>query len=104
MGGTIRGFAVSVLDLPRPQSEAAERCFTIALPRTARILAAETMTAAELMFFFGAPLAHVVEYEENLKAVRREQAARRLARARNPFDSLPSLPTRRELCEAEAGQ
>lgn len=44
------------------------------------------MNAAEQMFFFGAPLAHVVEYEENLKETRREQAARRLARARGPHD------------------
>ena len=95
---------MSVLDLPRPQPKSAERCFTIALPRAARSLAAETMTAAELMFFFDAPLAHVVEYEEHLKAIRREQAARRLARAHRPFDPIPSLPPRRELCEAEAGQ
>ena len=40
MGGTIWGFAVSVLDLPRQESRTAERCFTIALPRAARVLAA----------------------------------------------------------------
>lgn len=44
------------------------------------------MNAAEQMFFFGAPLAHVVEYEENLKETRREQAARRLGRARGPHN------------------
>ena len=40
------------------------------------------MTAAEQMFFVGAPLAHVVQYEEHLKAMRRDQAGRRHARAR----------------------
>jgi hypothetical protein len=97
---------MTVLDLPRPQPKPAEPCWTIVLaPRDgARALQAETMTAAEQMFFFGAPLAHVVEYEEQLKVLRREQAARRLARARKPFDAIPGLAPQRELCEAGAGQ
>lgn len=43
------------------------------------------MNAAEQMFFFGAPLAHIVGYEEHLREARREQAARRLARSRGPL-------------------
>ncbi len=34
---------------------------------SAHTLAAETMTASEQMFFLGAPLAHVVDYEEALR-------------------------------------
>jgi hypothetical protein len=42
----------------------------------------ETMNASELMFFFGAPLAHVVQYEDHLKASRNVRAARPLSRCR----------------------
>jgi hypothetical protein len=62
------------------------------------------MTAAELMFFFGAPLAHVVKYEEHLNALRRDQAARRLARRRQPFQPFPSRAPPRALCGAEVGR
>lgn len=40
----------------------------------------ETMPASEQMFFFGAPFAHVVQYEEQLRANRHEKNLRRLAR------------------------
>ena len=46
---------------------------------------AETMSAAEQMFFLGAPLAHVVQYEEGLRADRQERDLRRLARLRTAF-------------------
>ena len=93
------------MDLPAGTGR--DRCWTLALPRPLganRSLRAETMDAAELMFFYGAPLAHVVEYGDHLKAMRREQAARRLARARKPFDPIPRLGPRRELCDAGADQ
>lgn len=62
------------------------------------------MTAAELMFFFGAPLAHVVQYEEQLKELRRDQAARRMTRVRRPFGAVATPIAPRELCDAEAGR
>lgn len=46
-------------------------------------LTAATMTAAEQMFFLGAPLAHVVAYEKLLKIsrlMRPERSAARLTR------------------------
>ena len=76
---------MNVLELPRPQPKPVERCWTVVLPRprgAERFLRPETMTAAEQMFFVGAPLAHVVQYEEHLKATRRDQAGRRHVRAR----------------------
>ena len=80
---------MNIVDLSLPQPPSAERCWTIALPRPRgadRFLRPETMTAAEQMFFVGAPLAHVVQYEEHLKAMRRDQAGRRHARARGTLD------------------
>jgi hypothetical protein len=43
------------------------------------LLSPETMTAAEQMFFLGAPLAHVVEFEKRLR-VRRAGEARTAGR------------------------
>ena len=49
----------------------------------------DAMNASELMFFFGAPLAHVIRYEEHLRESRRERElalARRTARFVDPAD------------------
>jgi hypothetical protein len=65
------------------------RALTIDLPKPARPGAAlrpEAMSASELMFVFGAPLAHVVDYEEHQRASRREKAVRALVRSRRSFD------------------
>lgn len=43
-------------------------------------LSAHTMTASEQMFFLGAPLAHVLTYEEHLKAMRRRPSQMRAGR------------------------
>jgi len=70
------------------------RVWTVAFARTLgrnRLLSAATMNAAEQMFFFDAPLAHVVHYEDQLRAARHEQATRRLARARGPHNLVRSL-------------
>lgn len=40
----------------------------------------QTMPASEQMFFFGAPFAHVVQYEEELRAGRHEKNLRQLTR------------------------
>jgi hypothetical protein len=40
----------------------------------------QTMPASEQMFFLGAPFAHVVRYEEELRATRPEKNLRRFAR------------------------
>jgi hypothetical protein len=41
-------------------------------------LAREPMTAGEQMFFFQAPLAHVVQFEDRLRLMRKEGACRRM--------------------------
>ena len=66
--------------------------WTLVLPRAAgaeKALRPETMNASELMFFFGAPLAHVAAYEAHLKTSRQERAFREMVRARRPggFDA-----------------
>jgi len=43
-------------------------------------LLAQAMNASELLYFFGAPLAHVVDYEERLRAARCEKTIREVAR------------------------
>ena len=64
-----------------PGSDSYAWSFTLTRPAgRERVLPPETMNAAEQMFFFGAPLAHVVRYEDHLKAVRHEKAARGMAR------------------------
>jgi len=40
------------------------------------------MNASELMYFFGAPLAHVVDYENELRASRCERTIREMTRGR----------------------
>jgi hypothetical protein len=90
----LQGLAVDILELRRPQPKAESRCWTVALPRprgAERYLRAETMNAAEQMFFLDAPLAHVVQYEEHLRAVRQERATRRIVRARGPHNLVREL-------------
>ena len=63
--------------------EAIPRQWTIVLPRPpkfGRPLGPEDMNASEIMFFYGAPVAHIVRYEEHLKAQRAEKAARNFMR------------------------
>ena len=48
----------------------------------ARIPASQPMNASELMYFFGAPLAHVVDYEDHLRAGRCEKTIREMTRGR----------------------
>ena len=47
-----------------------------------RALAVPAMNASELMYFFGAPLAHVVDYENHLRASRCEKTFREMTRGR----------------------
>ena len=42
----------------------------------------QPMNASELMYFFGAPLAHVVDYENHLRASRCEKTIREMTRGR----------------------
>ena len=56
-----------------------------------------TMTASELMFFFGAPFSHVARYEEHLRTKRlegRRMGASRLARRLSllPADEAQLVP------------
>ena len=65
------------------------RSWSILLPKPAQrspALRPEAMSASELMFFFGAPLAHVVDYEQHERASRQEKAVRVLARSRRAPD------------------
>jgi hypothetical protein len=74
---------MEVARLRRRSPDADSYAWTFALARPAgpgRVLRPEAMNASEQMFFFGAPLAHVVQYEDHLKAVRHERAAKDLAR------------------------
>ena len=43
---------------------------------------AQAMSASELMYFFGAPLAHIVEYQDRLRTTRCEKSLRLVARSR----------------------
>jgi hypothetical protein len=45
------------------------------------------MSASELMYFHGAPLAHVVSYEDHLRATRCERIVRVVTRGRRALDS-----------------
>src|SRR5688500_13709563 len=63
--------------------EAARFAWSIVLPRPpkyGRALGPEEMDVSELMCFYGAPLSHVVRYEEHLREQRAEKAARGLMR------------------------
>ena len=65
-------------------------------PRDRTGPAAQALNASEQMFFFGAPLAHVVLYEQHLRATRQEKAIRQLARTRRTFDLATQLAGLRE--------
>ena len=53
----------------------------------------EDMNASELMFFFGAPLAHVVRYESHLREMRHTKTVRHLARTRKARDFTSGMAT-----------
>jgi hypothetical protein len=80
---------MDLVPIRTPLPAAGRYAWTIALPRPGRggtAPVAQDMDASELMFFFGAPLAHVVHYEQHLRQVRAEKAQRALLRSRRPFD------------------
>ena len=56
-----------------------------------RAPASQPMNASELMYFFGAPLAHVVDYENHLRASRCEKTFREMTRGRRPIGFLAPL-------------
>ena len=77
-------------------------------PRPGGTLRPDAMNASELMFFFGAPLAHVIQYEEHLRESRREREfalARRTARFIDPaaIDEPPARARALELSNAPLG-
>lgn len=59
-------------------------CWSLQLPRSldGGALCLETMTASEQMFFLGAPLAHVIDFEDHVREQREGAAMRRLHRGR----------------------
>jgi hypothetical protein len=78
---------MDVVQLRRPAPQARPYSWTVALSRPARPgvpLRSDELNASEQMFFFGAPLAHVVCYEEHLRQQRAERLARDSMRARRP--------------------
>ena len=60
-------------------SSAAPPALTVIGP--IELMLAKGMSASELTYFFGAPLAHVVEYENRLRAARSEKVVRAVARS-----------------------
>jgi hypothetical protein len=67
-------------------------------------LAAQAMNASELMYFFGAPLAHVVDYEDHLRANRCERTIREMTRGRRaPGFPAPLVPPAASSGSADAG-
>ena len=51
----------------------------------------QAMSASELMYFFGAPLAHIVEYQDRLRSTRCEKSFRAAARSRRACDFAAQL-------------
>ena len=85
---------MDMVQLRRPAPPARPYSWTVALSRPAQAgapLGMEEMNASEQMFFFGAPLAHVVSYEEHLRQLRAERAARDLLRTRRPIRAIQAL-------------
>ena len=76
---------MTLVHLRQPPQDRPSYSWSLVLPRRrgqGYALQDEAMNASELMFFFGAPLAHVVDYEQHLKAARYERAARESSRGR----------------------
>lgn len=63
-------------------------------PGPVELRLAQAMNASEQMYFFGAPLAHVVDYEDRLRATRCEKTVREVARSCRALqlDALTALP------------
>lgn len=69
--------------------------FEVARPASGRgVLSPQTMTASEQMFFLGAPLAHVVRFEEHAREHHESASRRRLQRGQR---GSPVLSPLREL-------
>jgi hypothetical protein len=79
---------MDVVQLREPAPQPRSYSWTVALSRPAKPgvpLRCAELNASEQMFFFGAPLAHVVCYEEHLRQQRVERLARDSLRARRPI-------------------
>ena len=77
-----------------PRLTGEPRSWAVVLPRPskqARPLRPDEMNASEQMFFYGAPLAHVVCYEEHLRTLRAEKAARDLLRGQRSLGAAAQL-------------
>ena len=68
-------------------------------PERTIALGPHTATASELMFFWDAPLAHVVQYEEELRLARRRSEAQRAVRSA----ARPAIKLRAHLGESAIG-
>jgi hypothetical protein len=85
---------MSVAQLREPPQQVQRHSWTLVLSRktaSGRPVRAAEMNASELMFFFGAPLSHVVRYEDHLRAARAEKLARGAMRSRRPFDLVKEM-------------
>jgi hypothetical protein len=85
---------MSVAQLREPRQEVQRHSWTLVLSRktaSGRPVRSEEMNASELMFFFGAPLSHVVRYEDHLRAARAEKLARGAMRSRRSFDLVKEM-------------
>jgi hypothetical protein len=85
---------MSVPQLREPPREVQRHSWTLVLSRktaSGRPVKPEEMNASEMMFFFGAPLSHVVRYEDHLRAARAERLARGAMRSRRSFDLVSEM-------------
>jgi hypothetical protein len=85
---------MSVAQLRERPQEVQWHSWTLVLSRktaSGRPVKPEEMNASELMFFFGAPLSHVVRYEDHLRAARAEKLARGAMRSRRSFDFVSEM-------------
>jgi hypothetical protein len=64
-------------------------------------LAVGGMTASELMFYYGAPFAHVVRYEQELRGERRRRT-QNLSWSRRPYAWCGAAEASRENCPITA--
>ena len=69
---------MELVQLCRPEQNADSSSLNLALPAREADgrLAPQAMNASELMYYYGAPLAHVVEYEDRLRMSRCEKIVR----------------------------
>ncbi len=91
---------MEIVRLRGQRPDARPYSWTVVLPRPnpdGAPLRPETLNASEQMFFFGAPLAHVVQYEDTVRVARQDRTIKQITRARRAFNFGTGLDALREL-------